>query len=53
MPQMMPLNWFMLFLFFLISMILFFVMNYYIISNKIPYSSLYKKITNKSFFWKW
>nr|ASY97922.1 ATP synthase F0 subunit 8 [Pseudocreobotra wahlbergii] len=52
MPQMMPLNWFMLFSFFSILLITFNVMNYYSPFNK---STLMKniKIKNKSMNWKW
>nr|YP_010460756.1 ATP synthase F0 subunit 8 [Hierodula maculata]UUF67492.1 ATP synthase F0 subunit 8 [Hierodula maculata] len=52
MPQMMPLNWFMLFSFFSTLLILFNVMNFYSSHNKM--SSLYTlKKMMKSLIWKW
>nr|WRO45263.1 ATP synthase F0 subunit 8 [Odontomantis sp.] len=52
MPQMMPLNWLTLFMFFSILMILFNVMNYYMSNNK---SYLISPIKNKikTINWKW
>nr|AVE15553.1 ATP synthase F0 subunit 8 [Odontomantis sp. JZ-2017] len=52
MPQMMPLNWLMLFMFFSILMILFNVMNYYMSINK---SYLISPIKSKikTLNWKW
>nr|AXS65099.1 ATP synthase F0 subunit 8 [Cerambycidae sp. 4 KM-2017] len=52
MPQMMPLNWLMLFLFFLIVFLLFNIINYY------SFKPFYKKSlinfkNKKSFNWKW
>nr|UAM91011.1 ATP synthase F0 subunit 8 [Hymenopus coronatus] len=52
MPQMMPLNWFLLFSFFSIMLILFNVMNYYMSynkSNSIPTT----KVIIKTLTWKW
>nr|YP_011020621.1 ATP synthase F0 subunit 8 [Anaxarcha graminea]WQH82612.1 ATP synthase F0 subunit 8 [Anaxarcha graminea] len=52
MPQMMPLNWLMLFLFFSGLLILFNVMNYYMFINKnIPISLI--KTQKKTLPWKW
>nr|YP_009131050.1 ATP synthase F0 subunit 8 [Gabala argentata]AHW98931.1 ATP synthase F0 subunit 8 [Gabala argentata] len=54
MPQMMPINWMMSFIFFLIVFIIFNILNYYIYnikSNNKNYISIDKK--NKNFFWKW
>nr|YP_010292353.1 ATP synthase F0 subunit 8 [Heniocha dyops]ULO26091.1 ATP synthase F0 subunit 8 [Heniocha dyops] len=56
MPQMMPINWLLSFIFFIIIFLTFNIMNYYIfninknLNNKksIKYTSL-----NKNFFWKW
>nr|YP_009058594.1 ATP synthase F0 subunit 8 [Euploea midamus]AIM46762.1 ATP synthase F0 subunit 8 [Euploea midamus] len=53
MPQMMPINWLMSLLFFIILFIMFNIMNYFTFNikynpNKI--SSIFKK---KSFNWKW
>nr|QXF68507.1 ATP synthase F0 subunit 8 [Pseudovates peruviana] len=52
MPQMMPLNWLMLFTFFSIMLILFNVMNYYIPFKKASNLSTFKMI-NKILSWKW
>nr|AKF78369.1 ATP synthase F0 subunit 8 [Nothochrysa sp. YTD-2015] len=52
MPQMSPLNWWFLFIYFLILLILFSIMNYYIMMYSSPLS---KKIifNKKSLNWKW
>nr|YP_009727449.1 ATP synthase F0 subunit 8 [Psychomantis borneensis]QIA48596.1 ATP synthase F0 subunit 8 [Psychomantis borneensis] len=52
MPQMMPLNWLMLFSFFSILLIMFNVMNYYSPFNKMMSSSS-TKTSIKSLIWKW
>nr|ATA58359.1 ATP synthase F0 subunit 8 [Plistospilota sp. JZ-2017] len=52
MPQMMPLNWLVLFFFFSIMLILFNVMNYYTPFNKIS-SRSYSKMNTKILTWKW
>nr|ASY98265.1 ATP synthase F0 subunit 8 [Orthodera ministralis] len=52
MPQMMPLNWFMLFSFFSILLILFNVMNYYTSFNKSSLMTSTKTI-KKTLNWKW
>nr|ASY98343.1 ATP synthase F0 subunit 8 [Pnigomantis medioconstricta] len=52
MPQMMPLNWFMLFSFFSILLIMFNVMNFFSLYNKMLSLSNTKK-TTKSLTWKW
>nr|ASY97953.1 ATP synthase F0 subunit 8 [Gongylus gongylodes] len=52
MPQMMPLNWLMLFLFFSMMLILFNIMNYYMPFNK-SFNKTKIKIFNKSMIWKW
>uniref|UniRef100_UPI0030012E64 ATP synthase F0 subunit 8 n=1 Tax=Pseudempusa pinnapavonis TaxID=1661850 RepID=UPI0030012E64 len=52
MPQMMPLNWFCLFLFFLLSLKLFSLLNFYSSFNKFPHLfSL--SVSKKSSNWKW
>nr|ASY98486.1 ATP synthase F0 subunit 8 [Idolomantis diabolica] len=51
MPQMMPLNWLMLFLFFSILFILFNMMNYYHSNKTIHLKS--SKMMIKSLIWKW
>nr|WMQ77958.1 ATP synthase F0 subunit 8 [Auzata chinensis] len=53
MPQMMPINWLMSFLMFILIFILFNIMNYYIfnMSNKKKIFNMMKK--NKNFYWKW
>nr|YP_010598385.1 ATP synthase F0 subunit 8 [Cilnia humeralis]UIX55329.1 ATP synthase F0 subunit 8 [Cilnia humeralis] len=52
MPQMMPLNWLMLFSFFSILLILFNIINYYSPYNKISLK-MSKKLTYKTMNWKW
>nr|AVE15648.1 ATP synthase F0 subunit 8 [Popa spurca spurca] len=52
MPQMMPLNWFILFSFFSILLILFNIMNYYAPFNKATSMSL-TKTSVKTLIWKW
>nr|ASY98596.1 ATP synthase F0 subunit 8 [Ceratomantis saussurii] len=52
MPQMMPLNWLMLFSFFSILLIMFNVMNYYMFFNKTS-SIMSMKTLTKTLIWKW
>nr|AVE15609.1 ATP synthase F0 subunit 8 [Theopropus elegans] len=52
MPQMMPLNWLMLFLFFSITLLLFNMMNFYTPYNKKTSPPL-MKMKFKSMSWKW
>nr|YP_009469721.1 ATP synthase F0 subunit 8 [Sphodromantis lineola]AVE15577.1 ATP synthase F0 subunit 8 [Sphodromantis lineola] len=52
MPQMMPLNWLMLFGYFSILLILFNVMNYYTSYNKTS-SLVSLKMMTKTLIWKW
>nr|QXX99631.1 ATP synthase F0 subunit 8 [Graphium xenocles] len=53
MPQMMPINWIILFIFFIMTFILFNMLNYYIFlyKNKYNYNSL--KNQKKNLNWKW
>nr|AII02424.1 ATP synthase F0 subunit 8 [Eudonia angustea] len=53
MPQMMPINWLISFMFFIIIFIMFNIMNYYIFPNKNNkiYNSMNLKKNN--FIWKW
>nr|YP_009750085.1 ATP synthase F0 subunit 8 [Eudarcia gwangneungensis]QIJ46444.1 ATP synthase F0 subunit 8 [Eudarcia gwangneungensis] len=52
MPQMMPINWILLLMFFISCFILFNIVNYYIFYKKINFFN--KKIFKfKIFFWKW
>nr|YP_009045536.1 ATP synthase F0 subunit 8 [Ypthima akragas]AHA03900.1 ATP synthase F0 subunit 8 [Ypthima akragas] len=54
MPQMMPINWLMSFLFFICIFILFNIINYYIFNynfNKILNKKIFK--TKNNFIWKW
>nr|YP_010535808.1 ATP synthase F0 subunit 8 [Coptotriche turpinia]UYB79006.1 ATP synthase F0 subunit 8 [Coptotriche turpinia] len=52
MPQMMPINWIVLFILFMLFFMLFNMMNYYIfIFNK--KSSFLPKMKIKNFLWKW
>nr|YP_010044298.1 ATP synthase F0 subunit 8 [Cerace xanthocosma]QPF22949.1 ATP synthase F0 subunit 8 [Cerace xanthocosma] len=53
MPQMMPINWMLSFLFFIYVFILFNIMNYYIFQMKFFYTKKNKKMTHKIFNWKW
>nr|AVN67809.1 ATP synthase F0 subunit 8 [Ischnoptera bilunata] len=52
MPQMMPLSWLILYMFFIMLLLLFNFINYY---SLIPYpsESTQKKITIKNLNWKW
>nr|YP_009936905.1 ATP synthase F0 subunit 8 [Tuta absoluta]QNT11849.1 ATP synthase F0 subunit 8 [Tuta absoluta]UJM44069.1 ATP synthase F0 subunit 8 [Tuta absoluta]UJM44082.1 ATP synthase F0 subunit 8 [Tuta absoluta] len=56
MPQMMPINWMMSFIFFITIFILFNIMNYYIFiikmnNNNLNFNKNFKKIKNLN--WKW
>nr|AXS66505.1 ATP synthase F0 subunit 8 [Tenebrionoidea sp. 8 KM-2017] len=51
MPQMSPLNWLMLMLFFITIFLFFNILNYYLILYKNNFSSSIKKIKNLN--WKW
>nr|YP_010160636.1 ATP synthase F0 subunit 8 [Sesia siningensis]QRH18144.1 ATP synthase F0 subunit 8 [Sesia siningensis] len=52
MPQMMPINWILSFIMFIMIFIMFNIMNYYIFNFNMK--STKKKIMNKkSFNWKW
>nr|QII41353.1 ATP synthase F0 subunit 8 [Oreta fuscopurpurea] len=53
MPQMMPINWLIMFFFFLIIFIIFNVMNYYIYfnSNNTNFKKNYSQM--KNLYWKW
>nr|YP_009057631.1 ATP synthase F0 subunit 8 [Nymphes myrmeleonoides]AHY39214.1 ATP synthase F0 subunit 8 [Nymphes myrmeleonoides] len=53
MPQMSPLSWTMLFLYFIMMLIIFCLMNYYIFLYKSPKSLIMKKKTQPSLIWKW
>nr|YP_009532926.1 ATP synthase F0 subunit 8 [Eumantispa harmandi]AMW67933.1 ATP synthase F0 subunit 8 [Eumantispa harmandi]AYG51261.1 ATP synthase F0 subunit 8 [Eumantispa harmandi] len=52
MPQMSPLSWWMLFIYFIIIMLMFNMMNYYIIMYNSPLSK-FTKFSFKSLNWKW
>nr|ASY97966.1 ATP synthase F0 subunit 8 [Spilomantis occipitalis] len=52
MPQMMPLNWLSLFMFFSITLLMFNVMNYYMSMNKLTSKSSIKLMV-KTLNWKW
>nr|UFZ13898.1 ATP synthase F0 subunit 8 [Neochauliodes umbratus] len=52
MPQMAPLNWLILFIFFIILFIMFNIMNYFTISPN-PESSSSYNLKNYSLTWKW
>nr|YP_009047836.1 ATP synthase F0 subunit 8 [Lista haraldusalis]AHB23429.1 ATP synthase F0 subunit 8 [Lista haraldusalis]UNP24728.1 ATP synthase F0 subunit 8 [Lista haraldusalis] len=54
MPQMMPINWMISFIFFIIMFLMFNIMNYYIFN--IQLKNNFNKMTNftmKNFNWKW
>nr|WHU27715.1 ATP synthase F0 subunit 8 [Ancylis sativa] len=53
MPQMMPINWMMSFMFFISMFILFNIMNYFIFNLKLNKTMKNKKILKKNFNWKW
>nr|SPP23449.1 ATP synthase F0 subunit 8 [Graphium androcles] len=55
MPQMMPINWIMLFIFFILIFIMFNIMNYYIFSIKYNNNNIYYYMKNlkKNLSWKW
>nr|YP_004222192.1 ATP synthase F0 subunit 8 [Apochrysa matsumurae]BAJ61137.1 ATP synthase F0 subunit 8 [Apochrysa matsumurae] len=52
MPQMSPLNWWFLFIYFILLLLIFSILNYYIIMYKFP-SSQKKSFSKKSLNWKW
>nr|ASY98305.1 ATP synthase F0 subunit 8 [Amorphoscelis chinensis] len=52
MPQMMPLSWLILFMFFFLMLILFSVMNYFSTLNK-PLEKQFSNLKTKSLNWKW
>nr|YP_010329788.1 ATP synthase F0 subunit 8 [Acronicta major]UNP54524.1 ATP synthase F0 subunit 8 [Acronicta major]UNP54934.1 ATP synthase F0 subunit 8 [Acronicta major] len=53
MPQMMPINWMISFLFFLCIYLIFNIMNYYIFEKKNHMKKNYYMIKSKNFIWKW
>nr|YP_009110136.1 ATP synthase F0 subunit 8 [Hydrobasileus croceus]AIW64831.1 ATP synthase F0 subunit 8 [Hydrobasileus croceus] len=53
MPQMAPMSWIMLFMFFSLMLVLFSIMNYYLYSPKIPLMDKNKSLTIKMKNWKW
>nr|QXF68533.1 ATP synthase F0 subunit 8 [Yersinia mexicana] len=53
MPQMMPLNWMTLFIYFSTLLILFNIMNYYTTINKSASIKKSSKTTLKPLYWKW
>nr|YP_009232590.1 ATP synthase F0 subunit 8 [Tecia solanivora]AMA34391.1 ATP synthase F0 subunit 8 [Tecia solanivora] len=55
MPQMMPINWMISFIFFIMIFILFNIMNYYIFNIKMNSNlNFYKNMKNiKNLTWKW
>nr|YP_011011083.1 ATP synthase F0 subunit 8 [Epilepia dentata]WPW49420.1 ATP synthase F0 subunit 8 [Epilepia dentata] len=53
MPQMMPINWMISFIFFICIFIMFNIMNYYIFSIKSKNNLEKNKIYFKNFYWKW
>nr|YP_010990290.1 ATP synthase F0 subunit 8 [Cricula andrei]WOW98274.1 ATP synthase F0 subunit 8 [Cricula andrei] len=55
MPQMMPINWMFLFIYFIIIFFTFNIMNYYIFNFQ-PLNKFNKKLNKKNnynFLWKW
>nr|YP_010326898.1 ATP synthase F0 subunit 8 [Eligma narcissus]UNP54148.1 ATP synthase F0 subunit 8 [Eligma narcissus] len=54
MPQMMPINWILLFFYFLMIFILFNILNYYIFNIKPQNNNMKMNKNNvKNFYWKW
>nr|YP_009469760.1 ATP synthase F0 subunit 8 [Schizocephala bicornis]AVE15738.1 ATP synthase F0 subunit 8 [Schizocephala bicornis] len=53
MPQMMPLNWMLLFVFFSVLLIYFNILNFYITYYKPKYKLQSYKAYNKTMNWKW
>nr|YP_009434365.1 ATP synthase F0 subunit 8 [Athetis lepigone]ATE89009.1 ATP synthase F0 subunit 8 [Athetis lepigone]ATE89022.1 ATP synthase F0 subunit 8 [Athetis lepigone]ATE89035.1 ATP synthase F0 subunit 8 [Athetis lepigone]ATE89048.1 ATP synthase F0 subunit 8 [Athetis lepigone]ATE89061.1 ATP synthase F0 subunit 8 [Athetis lepigone] len=53
MPQMMPINWMISFLFFLLVYLIFNIMNYYIFNKKKLNKNNNFSIKLKNFNWKW
>nr|WKU84044.1 ATP synthase F0 subunit 8 [Ocyptamus priscilla] len=53
MPQMAPISWLFLFMFFTMIFILFNIMNYYIYSPMTSKSKNFTKINSHSMNWKW
>nr|YP_010879518.1 ATP synthase F0 subunit 8 [Graphium eurous]WHE44895.1 ATP synthase F0 subunit 8 [Graphium eurous] len=54
MPQMMPINWILLFFFFITIFILFNIMNYYIFQIKNNNHNIINfKNSKKNLYWKW
>nr|YP_009532939.1 ATP synthase F0 subunit 8 [Euclimacia badia]AYG51274.1 ATP synthase F0 subunit 8 [Euclimacia badia] len=52
MPQMSPLSWWLLFIYFILILFMFNMMNYYIIMYNSPFS-MTKKFFLKTLNWKW
>nr|UFZ13945.1 ATP synthase F0 subunit 8 [Taeniochauliodes attenuatus] len=52
MPQMSPMNWLLLFMFFSMMLMLFNIMNYYLI-NPLPMKHYIKNSKMNSLNWKW
>nr|YP_009316751.1 ATP synthase F0 subunit 8 [Anax imperator]AOW43645.1 ATP synthase F0 subunit 8 [Anax imperator]QOQ35059.1 ATP synthase F0 subunit 8 [Anax parthenope] len=53
MPQMAPMSWLLLFLFFTIMLIMINILNYYLFTPKIAYKSAEETISVKTNNWKW
>nr|AII02437.1 ATP synthase F0 subunit 8 [Drepana arcuata] len=53
MPQMMPINWMMSFIFFLVIFLMFNIINYYIYNNNNSIKNINKNFKLKNFSWKW
>nr|YP_009968793.1 ATP synthase F0 subunit 8 [Arria pallida]QNC71416.1 ATP synthase F0 subunit 8 [Arria pallida] len=53
MPQMMPLNWFLLYSFFTLMLIIINMMNFYISFNKSSTKLKHKILMMKKIIWKW
>nr|AVV61634.1 ATP synthase F0 subunit 8 [Orybina plangonalis] len=53
MPQMMPINWMMSFIYFIIIFIMFNMMNYYITNLNLKKIKLNKNFNFKNLIWKW
>nr|YP_010267097.1 ATP synthase F0 subunit 8 [Arcte coerula]UIF93617.1 ATP synthase F0 subunit 8 [Arcte coerula]UNP54896.1 ATP synthase F0 subunit 8 [Arcte coerula] len=53
MPQMMPINWLISFILFIIIFLIFNIMNYYIFNTKMPNKKNNFKVELKNLNWKW
>nr|QJF46454.1 ATP synthase F0 subunit 8 [Hydrelia parvulata] len=53
MPQMMPINWLISFILFVLIFLIFNIMNYYIMNTNFLTKNIINKTSKKNFNWKW